>query len=195
MALSPGILAAFGGIRQAKSLVDSVYFSEGVYWVIINHCKELNNRNQDPGLVIETTVVRVVQEVPAKSLQVGQSPAHILKNVGEQRNYFLPEVKRFAAIMFDEREENITEAEAIQVFDPATDVCRDMCAEIDVRLVLKKNKQPHDDKAYFTRHNWKRQVPPSQVIAALPPDQIERFWPNGKLVQMMQNLKVAGLPH
>lgn len=167
----------FGGIQAAKASMDSNYEKAGQYLERIDAVRVDISRKQESFVAIEKTVIYVIDNADGRGHRVGEQVTHMLM---QKHDPFLPNMKAFIAAACSMASEQITEANAMEVCGPSQPLTGTV-VEVSNRQIQTRNNQP------FTAINYKREVPPAELIQMLPPQDQELYFPNGALQVLAQH--------
>ena len=95
----------------------------------------------------------------------------------KHKDTFLGNVKAFLAAATGYPPTEIEEKHILQIIDDDQPLCGTVL-EVKNRVILTKAKTP------FTKINWKREVPPAELLTILPAEAQEMFFPDGTLEKM-----------
>lgn len=187
---------AFKGISAARARIDANYERAGSYWQVITSIKLDKSRKSEVFFAIEKTVVRVLDERIAdqppgkKGHPVGESICHMMM---AKHDSFLGNVKAFIANTMGLDAADITEEHASQVCDSSQPLTGTV-VEVESRSTTTRAGNP------FTAINYRREVPPEEVLAylsSLPPDQQaikDRLFPKNYLENVVAAMNAQTAP-
>lgn len=168
MTVNPAVQALFSGVGNAKQ-TDATYFEPGTYLVLINNCKIFQNRSGETRAAIEVTVLGVLDDPDGKALRVGTEATQIIK----RGDYWLRDINGFISGVAGCTPEEVTEEGAAQVFADGQSVFAGTVAELYCWNIMTETKgEP------FTKHKWRREVKPEEVVKMLSAETIARFFSN-----------------
>jgi len=185
-AVSPsrGITNLFNGMGDAKPSFAANYLREGHYVARIDRLKADQNRKKRTFLAIEMTVLFVLNNGEGRGHRAGESCTHMLM---ADQDSFLGNVKAFVSNVLGCTPEEVTE-----------EACVDLCADdqpmrgtlievIGVPIVTRQGKP-------FTRVNYKREVPASELIEVIDTKVKAIQFPGQLLENMVEIEKKAATP-
>jgi len=164
----------FSGIKNAKALVKAEYIRPGHYWMRINACKIGQTRKGITFAAVEMTITRVLDNQNGVGHSLGED---VTFYVDRSSDYFLPEIKTFVANVMGLRKDDVEERHAMMVFGPDQPLTG-TTVEVQARFTTTQKG------GTFTNRNFKREVPASEILQALTPQEQERFYPGNILQQM-----------
>ena len=168
----------FGGLKAARMSMDSNWMKEGHYLMRIDLVKIDQNRNEETAVFIECTVVHIytnANDAGETMHRLGESCCQSIWK--KHKDTFLGNVKAFLAAATGYPPTEIEEKHILQIIDDDQPLCGTVL-EVKNRVILTKAKTP------FTKINWKREVPPAELLTILPAEAQEMFFPDGTLEKM-----------
>ncbi len=187
-------MGLFKNLSTTKILGDAVYPKYGLYWNRIDKVKAGESRLGFKHLIIDYTVIHVLpsSEGPPNHV-IGEEACHFIKVTGNE--YAAADWAGFMSGMLECKVEELDNPEIKTVTngldlddwatneDPAKGAVqpmRGMVGEMLNRLQMTK-EETNNPSHPFTKTKWKRPVPKSEIVKALTPDQIARFFPGDTL--------------
>lgn len=167
----------FSGIQQARAKMDANYERTGHYLERIDRVRVDISRKQETFIAIEKTIVFVMDDDDGKGHKKGEQITHMLM---QKHDMFLPNVKAFIAASLSMEANQITEAEGMAVCgvdQPLTGTV----LECQNKMIQTKAGHP------FTAITYRRDVPASELLQSLPPNDQETFFPGGALQRLAQH--------
>jgi len=163
-------MGIFDGIKKAPRGFQANYEKPGRYWVRINACKEGKTRKKKPFVVLEKTVIRVLDDDNGNGHRMGEDISHMLM---EEWDSFLSNIKTIVGdilgIANDEIDEEVTEELCAEVFC-AESIFAGIVVECNNRNIVKK------DGNDFTTIKYVRDIPPEELLEVLDEKTVERFF-------------------
>ena len=173
------LVGVFSGMKEAKPSFASNYEREGHYWNVIQQVKLDQNRSRVTFVAFEKVCIRSLDPDAPKPHKPGDEMAHLLMS---DKDSFLGNMKSAIGGITGMDPNDVGEKEALSV-------CADdqpmagMIIENQNRQIMTKAKKP------FTLINYIREVPASEVLAAveagdIPEHVIEKIFPNNILKEL-----------
>ena len=178
----------FGGMSSVKGSKDGNYVRPGRYWMQIRALKAIVTAKMAETMIWEMVTIYVDPSTAAyspalknaKVPSAGTAPPH---RVGEEVAWALqanqlstrPNLKAaLAAILYDGDEEKMnadaTDQDLMVLFSTPCPIAN-MVVEVDANLITTRAGNP------FTRVTFKREVPAEEVLATVPPETLNKFFP------------------
>jgi hypothetical protein len=177
-------MGLFAGIKNAPRRLDSNYEKPGTYWERIDACKDGKSRKGDDFVVLEKTVIRVIDDAEGEGHRLGENISHMLM---KKYDSFLSNVKTIIANIMDIPGDEVTEALCEEVFCPESIIGGFVVECSNRNIVTKKGTD-------FTAITYKREVPPQEVLETLSEEDVERFFKTDTMsgAEWLQALADAG---
>lgn len=160
------LAGVFSGMKEAKPSFDSNWEREGHYWSVINRVKLDQSRKKDTFVCFEKTVLLcLAPDDVARPHKPGEEISHALWAKHES---FLGNMKSALGSIMDIPAADVGEEEALMVCDDDQPL-QGTVVENYNRII--KTKEKGND---FTRVEYRREVPASEVWAAVEEGLIPR---------------------
>ncbi len=193
-------MGMFPNLSKTKIMGDAVYTKYGKYFVRIDKVKRGATRLQEINIIVDYTVLAVLpHQEPPPNHQVGEEACHYILVTGNE--YAAADWAGFVSGMMGCEVADLENPEVkaacggldtddfITNEDPAkgpVQPFRGLIGELSNRLVMTKEKPGKPSKP-FTKVKWVREVPASEVLKALTPDLVSRFFPGTAGTQLQAN--------
>ena len=187
-------MGLFQNISSTRMMADANYPKYGAYWVRIDKVKRGETRKKMINLIIDYTVIAVLpSSEPEPHHIVGEEACHYIEVSGN--DYAAADWAGFIAGMLGCKVEDLDNPEIRAAFgnqdsdDWATSErqpLRGTIGQMRARMVMTKG-EPNNPSHPFTKVRWMREVPAAEVLKALAPELVTRFFPG----QMLE--RAAGL--
>lgn len=178
----------FAGINTAKPSGNYQYLKQpGTYWLRVDLCKYDDGRTTNKGLeffVVELTVIKVLDNAAGRSHTLGSSVSAMM--MPSNRMYFQKDMNKILGALLGVSFDQVTPEAAMAMFGPQQPFTH-MVLETVVQT-MPKRQGPGES----ARVSYKRAVPSAEVLAGLPPEHVNSFFPGGILQRMAAAEAAAG---
>ena len=158
-------------IVKAKPRIDANYERQGHYYELINRVKEDTSRKLEDFAAIEKTIILVIDDAAGQGHRVGEAITHMLMY---KHDAAVADLQAFISVVAGLSPESLTKEMVDMVFSDQQPFAG-MVVEVLSRMITLKTGAP------FTKITYKRTVPASELLATLPVETINAFFPNGAL--------------
>lgn len=168
-------MGLFSGMEGAKARVDANYERDGDYIERIDAVKTGKARTGDEFLVVEKTVLHVIDNADGKGHKVGEKISHMMM---KKHDSFLGNVKAFIANTLGVNEVEVTEAKCEQVI--AEKLLDGMFIRCQNRTVMTRKNTP------FTAINYRGEVSAAAVADKITEAEEALIFKPGELDALIQ---------
>jgi hypothetical protein len=165
------VASIFANIKNAKARVDANYERAGRYYTRINSIKMIETRKNGEAMVIEQTVIAVLDNDNGLGHKEGDQISHLML---VKNDSFLGNVKAILGGICGQDPELVSSEDALAVCSDKQPLAGLVVEKLNRTIQTKAGKD-------FTVINYVREVPPKELLTSLDPKTIKAFWPNGEL--------------
>lgn len=164
---------------------NSQYIRAGNYLCRIDKCKFGQKRSGVQFWVAEMTVVKVINDNGGQGHKQGEAVTWYIDRtslyVGRDLRFFAANIMGVAPEMITDENLDMIFNENPQLYGGRVQPFLGLTAEVNAVLIPKKNGD-----GVFTKVSFKREVPATELVKLLTPQEQEFYYPGGALLRMAQ---------